>query len=299
MKALRWIGWPVVVLALTVLPACSGKSEGPAGNRYGKFTLYDTKYDYVDLAKAKNNAADVLTQLGDQDKVCLIGLWAYNPPAILNAVKEAGKEGKVHIVGFDEYDDTLQGIKDGSIVATVVQNPYRFGYESVKLLAALARDSKAKLPADVKEGVWDIPHRTITKDKVDKFREELRDLKARAKGKVPEGDFEVAFVSNNAEEFWTFAEAGARVAAREAKVSVVFKKPKGGTVDEQKQIVDDLLTSGVKGIAISVNDPVNQKDFLNEVADKVPLITVDNDAPDTRRRCYIGTNNIKAGHEVG
>src|SRR5262249_58498986 len=134
MKALRWIGWPVVVLALTVLPACSGKSEGPAGNRYGKFTLYDTKYDYVDLAKAKNNAADVLTQLGDQDKVCLIGLWAYNPPAILNAVNEAGKEGSVHIVGFDEHDETLHGSTDGSIVATVVQNAYRLVCGPVKVL---------------------------------------------------------------------------------------------------------------------------------------------------------------------
>ena len=47
----------------------------------------------------------------------LVGLWSYNGPAILNAVREAGKVGRVRIVAFDEADETLAGVKDGAIHA--------------------------------------------------------------------------------------------------------------------------------------------------------------------------------------
>jgi ribose transport system substrate-binding protein len=52
-------------------------------------------------------------------------------------------------------------------------------------------------------------------------------------------------------------------------------------------------------VSISVNDADNQLEFLNKVADKMPLLCVDNDAPKSRRRCYIGTDNTAAGKEVG
>jgi ribose transport system substrate-binding protein len=304
MKLFRLLSLSTLVLSLVLLTACSGKKDGdtnndPGGEKYGKYTLRGVKYDYVDLAKAKNNAADILTQLEGKDNVCLIGLWAYNPPQILNAVKSAGREGKVHIIGFDEYDATLQGILDGYIHATVVQHPFRFGYESVKVMAALARGEKPELPKEVgKDGVWHIPHRVIKKKDVDDFWAQLKKYKKEAEGNVPKSDITVAFVSNNAEEFWTFAEAGARTAAREFKANVIFRKPQTGSADEQSQMVRALLDQ-VKAIAISVNDPINQKKFLNDVADKIPLLTVDNDAPDTQRKYYIGTDNIAAGHEVG
>src|SRR6516165_8337941 len=97
----------------------------------------------------------------------------------------------------------------------------------------------------------------------------------------------VGFVTNNPAQFWTIAEAGTRKAASELGVEVLFKRPATGTAAEQKDIIDDLLTRGVAGIAISVNDPVNQKDYLDRIAARVPLITQDNDAPDSKRLCYL------------
>ena len=80
----------------------------------------------------------------------MVGLWAYNPPAILAAVNDDVKEGKlgqIKIVGFDENAETLQGIDDGNIYGTVVQNP-QFGYQSVKMMAALvAAATRSKVPA--------------------------------------------------------------------------------------------------------------------------------------------------------
>jgi ribose transport system substrate-binding protein len=152
--------------------------KGDKGDIYGKFTVYRTYLDQPEgPQRAKENAVDAITKLeNDKRPICMVGLWAYNPPAILSAVKDKGKEGKIKIVGFDEDTATLQGIADGWISATVVQQPFLFGYESVKLMAALARGDNSKLPAD---GIRYVPHRIITKDggkdrvPVKDFREEL------------------------------------------------------------------------------------------------------------------------------
>jgi ribose transport system substrate-binding protein len=310
MKKLRIAVLFCVLAAGVSIPACGGgvrKNEG----KYGKYTLFDTKYDGTDMAKAEENASDVLTKLADEKNVCLIGLWAYNPPAILTATKKVNKQGKVHIVGFDEDENTLRGIIDGHIEGTVVQQPFEFGYQSVRIMAQLARNPDKALPQEIEvgddkvhitDGMYYIPHKVITKDNVEKFQEKLKEQIAAGKADAPKesGDkIKVAFVTNNPHEFWTIAEAGTRAAAAKFDVEVVFKRPKNGTAEEQKTIIEDLLANNIKAIAISVNDPVNQKDFLDKVAKRVPLITQDNDAPDTARKCYIGTDNVTAGQAVG
>lgn len=112
-------------------------------------------------------------------------------------------------------------------------------------------------------------------------------------------DIRVAFVTNNASDFWKIAEAGTKKAAAELGVSVAFRIPSKGTAEEQQQILQDLVTSGVSGIAISPKDPANQTEMLNEAAAKANLVTQDSDAPGSKRLCYIGTNNHDAGVEAG
>ncbi|MEZ0386634.1 MAG: sugar-binding protein, partial [Verrucomicrobium sp.] len=102
-----------------------------------KYTILGTRTDEVDFGRAKGNAQDALTRYPDLG--CLVGLFSYNTPKIYEAVKESGRAGKVKIVGFDEEDDTLRGIQDGHIYATVVQSPFQYGYESVRILTALAK----------------------------------------------------------------------------------------------------------------------------------------------------------------
>jgi ribose transport system substrate-binding protein len=112
----------------------------------------------------------------------------------------------------------------------------------------------------------------------------------------------VAFISNNSFDFWLIAEAGAKKAATEFDVALEFKMPAGGgSAEAQQQIIEDLLSKGVKGIAISPNDAKNLVSFLKDnVSSKVPLITQDSDVPDPKaRRCYIGTHNYRAGRAAG
>ncbi|RMG40115.1 MAG: sugar ABC transporter substrate-binding protein [Planctomycetota bacterium] len=157
-----------------------------------KYTILGTKTDGFDYAQAKALAQDALAKYPDLG--CMVGLFEYNPPNILEAVREAGKLGQVKVVGFDENPATLQGIIDGHVVGTVVQNPYRYGYESVRILAALARGDKSVLPPG---GFLDIPARKITRENVEEFWAELK----RLLGKTPDqGEIEAGKAGESGSE---------------------------------------------------------------------------------------------------
>jgi ribose transport system substrate-binding protein len=110
----------------------------------------------------------------------------------------------------------------------------------------------------------------------------------------------LAFVTNNASDYWTTARSGCDKGAQEAGgVTLQFKIPSEQTAAEQKRIIEDLLAGGVDGIAISPSDPANQTEMLNDVAKQALLITQDSDAPKSNRVCYLGSNNHDAGKQAG
>jgi ribose transport system substrate-binding protein len=154
--------------------------------KYGNYFLVDRqpKTDDGKSTVATDNATDVASRLEGVENVCMIGLYAYNPPAILNGVAAARLKISVKVVGFDEDFATLAGIREGRIEGTVVQDPFLYGYKSVEVLAANARGDKSKLPKD------DIQYRIVTRDgkldaavagkgievlPVDAFEKKLRD----------------------------------------------------------------------------------------------------------------------------
>lgn len=140
-----------------------------------KIEIIDTRTDDTDRARAKSNAADTL--VNNADIAALVGLWSYNGPAILNAVKEANKVGQVKIICFDEEDETLAGVKEGAIFATVVQQPFEFGYQSVKLMAQILGGDKSMIPANKQINV---PTLVIKKDGVEEFQKKINALRGRS-----------------------------------------------------------------------------------------------------------------------
>jgi ribose transport system substrate-binding protein len=146
--------------------------------KVGNYLLLDTKTDDVQQEVCQQRAREFL--INHPDMACLVGLWEYNPPALVRAVKSAGT--KTPIVGFDEAYETLDAIKSGDCFGTIVQNPFEFGRQSIFLLAALAQgdDSvlKNRKDMDEKNRIF-IPHRTITPENVDGFYAELRKLKGK------------------------------------------------------------------------------------------------------------------------
>jgi ribose transport system substrate-binding protein len=137
-------------------------------------TIIDVRTDETNRVRAKDNAATTL--VNNPDIAGMVGLWSYNGPAILSAVREAGKIGKVKIIAFDEEDETLAGIKEGAIHATVVQQPFEFGYRSMIMLAKVIGGDKSGVPPSKLDIV---PTLAIKKDGVDEFIVKINKLRGR------------------------------------------------------------------------------------------------------------------------
>ena len=134
-----------------------------------KIELVDVRADDIDQTRAKRNVEDTITAHPEIN--CMVGFYSYNTPRISEALKEAGKIGKVTIIGFDEDAITLGGVKEGTIVGTVVQQPYEWGYQGMKDMAKFLEGDKSFVPANK---LIIIPTKIIEKDNVDSFWAELK-----------------------------------------------------------------------------------------------------------------------------
>ena len=145
--------WSLALLVMLVLPGlcigCAAEVDPPDPAAYGPL---------------------------DPEVKALVGLWSYNGPAILNAVREAGKVGKVRIVTFDEADETLAGIKAGAIHATVVQQPYEFGYQAITRMAQAVRGDRSFIP-ETKQII--VPTMVVNRNNVDEFTQRINTLRGR------------------------------------------------------------------------------------------------------------------------
>ena len=83
------------------------------------------------------------------------------------------------MIAFDEQEETLAAIQAGHVHGTVVQNPYQYGYESVRVLAALSRGDRSVIPVG---GFQNIQGRQVRKDTVDAFWKQLKERLAAASG---------------------------------------------------------------------------------------------------------------------
>jgi ribose transport system substrate-binding protein len=131
--------------------------------------LVDVRGDDVDFAKARSNVDDVLAAKPEIN--CMVGFYSYNPPKIYEALKAANKLGKITVIAFDEDPITLGAVKEGSFAGTVVQQPFEWGYQGMKLMAAYLEGDKSKIPADK---LIIVPTKVITKANVDEFSANLK-----------------------------------------------------------------------------------------------------------------------------
>ncbi len=162
-----------------VIDQILGRSEDPsrydppdAEIKEGKWHIVGTYTDQFDRAQGKANVEDAMSRHSDLAGV--VGLFAYNPPLMLEALGQAGKLGKIQIIAFDEADETLKGIQSGHVHGTVVQNPFEYGRQSVRILAGLVRGQNLDELGVPATGFVDIPARQIRKDNVDEYWNELK-----------------------------------------------------------------------------------------------------------------------------
>jgi len=135
-----------------------------------KVTLVDVRGDDIDQTRAKRNVEDTLT--ANPDINCMIGFYSYNTPRIYEALKDAGKLNQIKVIGFDEDPITLGGVKEGTIIGTVVQQPYEWGYQGMKVMAKYLEGDKSVVPANK---LMIIPTKIIDASNVDAFWAELKE----------------------------------------------------------------------------------------------------------------------------
>lgn len=131
--------------------------------------LVDTRGDDVDFARARSNVDDVLA--ANPEINCMVGFYSYNPPKIYEALQAAGKLGQITVIAFDEDPITLGAVRDGSFAGTVVQQPFEWGYQGMKLMAKYLEGDKSGIPENK---LIIVPTKIIDKANVDQFEADLK-----------------------------------------------------------------------------------------------------------------------------
>ncbi|MGB7355061.1 MAG: substrate-binding domain-containing protein [Acidobacteriaceae bacterium] len=106
--------------------------------------------------------------------------------------------------------------------------------------------------------------------------------------------------SNTRLEYWQSASAGLDKVAAEYNVHADMRGPE--SFDPKEQVDDFRAVVALKpaGILVSVVDPkLMQPEIDAAIEAGIPVLTVDSDAPNSKRLFFIGTNNREAGRLGG
>jgi ribose transport system substrate-binding protein len=96
--------------------------------------------------------------------------------------------------------------------------------------------------------------------------------------------------------YWQSAGAGFAQSAQQLGVAYAFQGPDSYDPGAEKEALDGAISKNPAGILISVADPNLIKDGIDRaMAAGIPVVTVDSDAPASKRLFFIGTNNFQAG----
>jgi len=279
--------------------------EGLAGNVSGQARhdgFNDTVKDKMkvvasqpadwDRAKATNAATNILQANPD-----LAAIYACNDTMALGAmaaVKAAGKEGKVIILGTDAVPEAIDAIKAGTMSGTVAQFPYEIAVLAVE--NAIKAVGGRPIPTRI-----DAPIKLITKDNVDKPIQPTPDPK------MPALKFG-AIIKTEANEYWQAMKKGYEFAAKTYGVTVdVGSVPTESDTAQQLALVESWLGRGYNALLISPITPANLNSALAKAtAAKLPIINVDEIIPADAAKAAnidiaqrIASNNYQAGQLAG
>ncbi len=100
--------------------------------------------------------------------------------------------------------------------------------------------------------------------------------------------------------YFDLSRDGCMAAAERLGIECVYIGPVDHEPATEAQIIQDLITQGIDGLAISVADVGTVTDVINQAVEAgIPTITFDADAPDSLRQAYVGTDNYAMGVAIG
>lgn len=100
--------------------------------------------------------------------------------------------------------------------------------------------------------------------------------------------------------YWKTAAEGFQKAAADYGVSVDVRGPRSFDPQAEVQEFRSVVASKPSGILVSVtNSSLLAPEIDSAIAAGIPVITMDSDAPESKRLYFIGTNNLQAGRLGG
>jgi ribose transport system substrate-binding protein len=142
-----------------------------------KYQVVATVTDNGDADKESKLVADAIT--ANPDVKCIVGLFSYSGPAIVKAVATSGKKDQIKIIGFDESAEEQADVASGAIFSSVLQDQYRCGYETVRILADLLRGVGQNGPSSAR--LTELPVMLMRSDNIQTLRDERMIRKPDAK----------------------------------------------------------------------------------------------------------------------
>ncbi len=120
-------------------------------------------------------------------------------------------------------------------------------------------------------------------------------------GAAHDSDEYFVFVSANLQvPYWKAAGSGFSNAASQLKVRTDFMGPQTFDPKAERDAFDQAVQKKATGILVDVTDAALLKDSIDKaIAAGIPVITLDSDAPASKRLFFIGTNNYQAGFTGG
>ena len=105
------------------------------------------------------------------------------------------------------------------------------------------------------------------------------------------------FVAANLQvPYWQSAGAGFSRAAAQMKVRSDYLGPNTYDPKAERDAIAQAVQQKATGILLAVTDPVLLRDGIDKaIAAGIPVVTIDSDAPDSKRLFFIGTNNYQVG----
>ncbi len=76
---------------------------------------------------------------------------------------------------------------------------------------------------------------------------------------------------------------------------VLVRPLEGVDAQQQLDVIDELLEAGVQGIALSPAEDERVRARIQELSERMPVVTFNSDLPDSGRLCYVGVDNFACG----
>ncbi|WP_426453212.1 sugar-binding protein [Paenibacillus sp. S-38] len=110
----------------------------------------------------------------------------------------------------------------------------------------------------------------------------------------------VLIVQELGHPYWQLVANGAAEAARADQMDIEIVGPVHHSMEEQIQLLEKAIASRVDGIIVQGLNDEKFTPVINRAAEKgIPTLTIDTDAPTSKRLAYVGTDNKAAGRILG